>query len=89
MSKQPPQSKKHMGYYAGKGFVYIGLIGGISSHIIIVVLQHYLPKTHPLNTEYMEAYGWVPGLFLMFGPVFGCFYYMIKRILHLKNQKKR
>jgi hypothetical protein len=72
-----------IGHYAGRGFLYIGVVGGVVSAIAVRFAQYALPPTHPLNKDYPEAFGWIPGLLLAGGPVMGCLYYLARKLIHL------
>ena len=70
-------AKKDAAWHIQAGLVWIGLLGAGVSFIILKLVQSQVAVDHPLNQKYRDGPVWVPGAFLVVGPVLGLAYYAL------------
>jgi hypothetical protein len=81
-------NKELLGLYIRRGFIYFSLIGGGLVFFVLMLLKRELPLTNPLNREYQESPMWGWGIMMMFGPILGCIFWLLRFIyIELKKTK--
>jgi hypothetical protein len=78
-SEQPKQSR--MGLCVGRGFAWIGCVGGGAVFIGIMVAKRLSGPDSLINGGLQEAPIWGPGMMLLAGPLLGFIYYVVETII--------
>ncbi|QVL34377.1 hypothetical protein KIH39_10860 [Telmatocola sphagniphila] len=69
--------KQDSAAYISKGLLWVGLIGAAASFLIVKLVQSLADKENPINQRFRDAPIWVPGIFLIAGPLLGLLYYAL------------
>ncbi len=69
--------KKDAAWHIQQGLIWVGFVGAIASCLVIKLVQSAVDSNHPLNQKFQDAPIWIPGGFLIAGPLLGLAYYAI------------